>query len=141
MAQTSASRLAWPLEKESPAKRPETKEGGREEEEKRLGIAAATMDGRLRSAKNRERIALALIAALAAWIGRKIGKFRRIVCMAWLPGCPDENDRKDKCLLLGFIVTDQSQKNQEAPNQSHLVSGGNGRCGARRRNGGARRLC
>jgi hypothetical protein len=33
------------------AKRPDAKEGGREEEEKRLGIASATMDGRLRSAK------------------------------------------------------------------------------------------
>jgi hypothetical protein len=33
------------------AKRPDAKEGGREEEEKRLGIASATMDRRLRSAK------------------------------------------------------------------------------------------
>jgi len=44
-----AHRAADAEEKENPAKRPETKEGGREEEEKRLGISAApTGAGRLR---------------------------------------------------------------------------------------------
>jgi len=38
-------------EKQSSAKRPDAKEGGREEEEKRLGIATATIGGRLRRAK------------------------------------------------------------------------------------------
>jgi hypothetical protein len=39
--------------KEKTAKRPETKEGGREEEEKRLGISTGQRSGRLRSAEKR----------------------------------------------------------------------------------------
>jgi hypothetical protein len=52
MAQTPATVMARWAGRQRPAKRPETKEGGREEEEKRLGIASARVGRRLRSAKN-----------------------------------------------------------------------------------------
>jgi hypothetical protein len=50
--------------KEKTAKRPETKEGGREEEEKRLGISTGQRSGRLRSAEKRA-------------VGRRLTSFQR----------------------------------------------------------------
>jgi hypothetical protein len=52
MAQTPVVAVARRAGEQRPAKRPETKEGGREEEEERLGISAAAIGRRLRSAKN-----------------------------------------------------------------------------------------
>jgi hypothetical protein len=54
MAQTRGDKavaLRPGLGRQRTAKRPDAKEGGREEEEKRLGIASATIGRRLRSAK------------------------------------------------------------------------------------------
>jgi hypothetical protein len=51
MDQAPAPVLARGAGEQKPAKRPETKKGGREEEEFRLGIASATEGRRLRSAK------------------------------------------------------------------------------------------
>jgi hypothetical protein len=60
-------RPPWPIQKT--AKRPQTNKGGREEEEKRLGIAAGSRrPGRLRSAK-RKSTASALASLLATTLG------------------------------------------------------------------------
>jgi hypothetical protein len=85
------------------AKRPDAKEGGREEEEKRLGIASATMDGRLRSAKtgipdNTIGIVVQMLS------GGRLKKFRADLTM----GAPEQREIRP----IGFIVTDQSQNSR-----------------------------
>jgi len=62
--------------KQKPAKRPETKKGGREEEEFRLGIASATEGRRLRSAKNAVDDSANPSAVMAVWRRGTAEKFR-----------------------------------------------------------------
>jgi hypothetical protein len=62
------------------AKRPDAKEGGREEEEKRLGIASATIGRRLRSAKT--GIPDNTIGTVEKMLsGRRLKKFRADLTM------------------------------------------------------------
>src|SRR3989338_2673361 len=77
-AQTPSARGAG---KQRPAKRPETKEGGREEEEFRLGIASGHMSGRLRSAKTWAVGRASLRTAMGVWRTGGWKKFRNRVCM------------------------------------------------------------
>jgi hypothetical protein len=68
--------------KQKPAKRPETKEGGREEEELRLGIASTTVGRRLRSAKTVVSGDVLSDAATHAWSAGKAEKFRVLEVMS-----------------------------------------------------------
>jgi hypothetical protein len=69
------------------AKRPDAKEGGREEEEKRLGIASATVDRRLRSAKT--GIPDNTIGAVVEMLsGGRLKKFRADLTM----GAPEQSE-------------------------------------------------
>jgi hypothetical protein len=91
----------WPVE-QKPAKRPDAKEGGREEEEKRLGIATDPQGaGRLRSAKN--GVPDTAVAGEVVGVVSPVpaGKFRVVVIM-----CPPEGaDGLKEIKLIGLIVT------------------------------------
>ena len=65
------------------AKRPDAKEGGREEEEKRLGIATATIGGRLRRAKTWRPDNTCIGVAVPLLSGDAVEKFR-----GWWSMCP-----------------------------------------------------
>jgi hypothetical protein len=85
MAQTSGDRaVASPGPGiQRTAKRPDAKEGGREEEEKRLGIASATIGRRLRSAKTGIPDHTDIGIVVPVLRGAAVEKFRR-----WKTMCP-----------------------------------------------------